>query len=302
MIWRAEAVVDERLARTLVAQLRGLDGLPVSLLSTGWDRTVYRVGDDWVFGFPRRAVVVPGLEREIEWLPRLAPLLPRPISVPVHVGRPSGLFGWPFVGSAFLPGVEAPSAGLDDGARRAVGVELASFLRALHAPELAEALDASRLPPDVNARADMRRRVPYTRERFAELRSLELWRAPATADRVLAAAERLPDSPEVETIAHGDLHVRHLLVRDGRLSGIIDWVDVCRGDPAIDLMLYWSFVPPAGRADFLSAYGGASEETLLRARVVALFIGAVLAVYAHAEGLEALRRETLAGLDRALLD
>jgi aminoglycoside phosphotransferase (APT) family kinase protein len=46
---------------------------------------------------------------------------------------------------------------------------------------------------------------------------------------------------EVETITgfrpaltHSDLGPTHLLVRDGRLAGVIDWGDARVGDPAID--------------------------------------------------------------------
>ena len=46
---------------------------------------------------------------------------------------------------------------------------------------------------------------------------------------------------EVETVAgftpaltHSDLGSSHLLVRDGRLAGVIDWGDARGGDPALD--------------------------------------------------------------------
>jgi aminoglycoside phosphotransferase (APT) family kinase protein len=57
-------------------------------------------------------------------------------------------------------------------------------------------------------------------------------------------------------ICHGDLHVRHLLVdRDGSVTGVIDWGDLCLADPAVDLSIaYFAFAGRA-RADLLSAYG-----------------------------------------------
>jgi hypothetical protein len=42
-----------------------------------------------------------------------------------------------------------------------------------------------------------------------------------------------------------------------------------------------------------------SDEQLLRARVLAIFLCAVLALYAHHEGLPAVAREALRGLQRA---
>ena len=125
---------------------------------------------------------------------------------------------------------------------------------------------------------------------------------PSSAAAILNAARDLPPvRPSV--VAHGDLHVRHLLVNpDASLAGVIDWGDVCRADPSIDLSLYWSVLSPAGREALRDAYGPVSEERLLRARVLSLFLDAMLAIYAHAEGLRALERETTAGLRRTVVD
>jgi aminoglycoside phosphotransferase (APT) family kinase protein len=91
---------------------------------------------------------------------------------------------------------------------------------------------------------------------------------------------------------HGDLHFRQVLIERGELSGVIDWGDVCRGDPSVDFPLYWSSLTAAGRADFLAAHGPVSDEQLLRARVIAVFLCAVLA----RDGFS----EARAGLERAM--
>ncbi|HEV2591384.1 MAG TPA: phosphotransferase [Gaiellaceae bacterium] len=283
--WTAEIAVDEALARTLVAPF-GFEH--VRLLSRGWDRTAWLVEEQWVFGFPRRAVVVPGLERELAWLPRVAPQLPTPIPNPEFVGEPSDAFPWPFFGSAYIAGEEAALTELDDEQRTAAGVELACFLRVLHA------IDGTGLPLDGNNRADMGYRVPYTRDLFVQLGR--------EVPRALDEAESLPSPPEPSTIAHGDLHDRQVLVHEGRLSGVIDWVDICRGDPSIDLIMLWSFVPASGREAFLDAYGGADDAMLLRSRVLALMMGAVLALYARDQAQTQLESASLAMIERSLSD
>lgn len=104
-------------------------------------------------------------------------------------------------------------------------------------------------------------------------------------------------------LAHGDLHVRHALVDGaGRLTGVIDWGDVCRAPASVDLLLYWSAFPPAARERFLAAYGNVDDTGLLRARVLALFLSATLAVYARAQSIPALEAEGLSGLERTLTD
>jgi aminoglycoside phosphotransferase (APT) family kinase protein len=75
--WAAEVAVDEALARRLIgAQFPDLEVRSLSLLGQGWDMTVWLVDDRWVFRFPRRERVIPGLINEIAHLPRLAPVLP----------------------------------------------------------------------------------------------------------------------------------------------------------------------------------------------------------------------------------
>jgi hypothetical protein len=84
----------------------------------------------------------------------------------------------------------------------------------------------------------------------------------------------------------------------GAPTAVIDWIDLSRNDPCVDLVLFWSLLPPAGRAEFLAVYGPLGDEQFVRARVLALFLCAVLAVYGHTEGIEPLKRAAVAGLDR----
>ena len=292
-VWAAEVEVDERLARELLTQL-GLEGAGLRKLAEGWDNSVWVVDERYAFRFPRRAVAISGFERELALLPKLAPLVPLPIPRPVLVGEPTDFYPWPFFGAELIPGVEAGVAELDDDARLEVALELAGFLRSLHALELDEPL-----PLDPNGRADMRKRDGLAREELHELEGLGLWRAPPELAGFLAEAERLPP-PEPAAVVHGDLHFRHLLVQGRSASGVIDWGDLCRADPAIDLALYWSFVPRKHREAFLDGYGPVTETQLLRARVLSVQLCAVLAHYGHSEGQPEILRAGLDGLERTL--
>jgi aminoglycoside phosphotransferase (APT) family kinase protein len=265
------------------------------LLGAGWDNTVWLVDEQWVFRFPRKAMVIPGFRNEIAHLPVLAPLLPLPIPVPTLVGEPSEAYGWPFYGAPFLPGRELAEADLDDDARAQLALPLAEFLRTLHGLEL----DAD-LPLDPVRRADMPFRVERTRDRMDRLRRGGLWDAPPLVEELLAEAEGIPP-PEPASVCHGDLHLRHLLVgEDGEPTAVIDWVDLSRNDAAVDLALLWSTLPPDSRATFLAAYGEVTKEQLLRARVLALFLCGTLALFGRHEGLPALEREAVESLDRII--
>jgi len=292
-IWTAEVEVDEPLVRRLLAQF-DLQESTLQKLAEGWDHSVWVVEERYVFRFPRRQAAIPGFQREFTVLPKLAPRLPLPVPLPTFAGEPADGFPWPFFGAELIPGVEAGVAELDDDTRLKVALELAAFLRALHAARL-----ETELPHDPNGREDMARRVGLAREDLVELKRLGLWTPPGQLGQLLDEALGLPP-PEARTLAHGDLHFRHLLVAGRAASGVIDWGDVCVADPAIDLPLLWCFVPPEGREAFLDAYGPVNESQLLRARVLSIQLCAVLARYGHSEHQPQLVRAGVEGLERTL--
>lgn len=281
-VWSAEEHVDEeRAGRLIRAQFAPLPERSVELLSEGWDYAVFLVDGRWAFRFPRREVVVAGTERELACLPGLAELLPVGVPAPAFVGAPGYGYPWPFYGAAYFPGREATAADAD-----AIARSLARALRALHTSEL-----QCELPDDPLGRVDMAVRVPRTRELLRELA--------VDAEPLLAEAETLPPA-RATAVCHGDLHFRQLLVDDATLSGIIDWVDVCRSDPAVDLSIAWSLLPPAARAAFFDEYGAIDREREVRARVVAATLSAYLVQWARGEGVPVVLDEAAAGLRRAV--
>ena len=186
-----------------------------------------------------------------------------------------------------------------------IGAELGRFLRVLHARETLEAVDPARLlPVDINGRADMATRVPRARENLAKLGELELWTAPVAAvERILTSAEALPPTTSELVLVHGDLHLRHVLVEGGPISGVIDWGDVCsRGSvhrPHARLVAPHSCRtravpgrirpgrPPNNTSDLAS-----SRSSSIRC----------LSDMPVTRGIASLEREAIAGLERTLID
>jgi aminoglycoside phosphotransferase (APT) family kinase protein len=292
-VWDAELVVDEALVHAVLGeQFPELDAGSARLLGEGWDNAVWLVEETWAFRFPRREIAISGVERELAVLPRLAPLVPLRVPVPMFVGQPSRRYPWPFFGSALLPGVEVPEAELGADSRIELGAELGRFLRVLHRVEL----DVD-LPLDPLDRADARKQSARAEQLLAECAWLRLERAESLFEQ---ASELGPATDGA--LVHGDLHPRHVLVERGAVSGVIDWGDVCLGDPSIDLQIAWSLLPPAARSSFFDEYGAVDEERRLRARVLAVRLCGLLAQYARSVGYSGLEREALAGLERALVD
>jgi len=302
--WEAEQLVSGSLAAELIGrQFPRLRGAPVELLATGWDNTVYLVDGQWAFRFPRREIALPGIRREIAVLPRLAPHLPLPVPVPELVGTPSDAYPWPYWGTRLVPGTELAEANLTGRARALAGASVGRFLRALHDPHLIglAVQAAPDLPEDPMRRADPGFRAAHARPLLERLARSAAWVPDPAVERLFGTAERLGPPAGRAVIAHGDLHLRHLLVgQSGDASGVIDWGDVCLADPAVDLSLAYSGFAGPARAALLAAYGPVDAEREMRARVLALSICAALAVYALSDSRASLLRESLAGLARAV--
>jgi aminoglycoside phosphotransferase (APT) family kinase protein len=306
--WTPEHVVSVEDAAELVGEQFGerveeLRGAPVALLATGWDNTVYLVGGTWIFRFPRRAMALPGVAREIAFLPALAPRLPLPVPVPELVGRPSRRFPWPFWGGRPVPGTELAETELSEAGRLRVARDVGAFLGALHDPALVTEV-GTELPRDPMRRGDPGVRAPRTRRELARLGEQGLRAPDRELDRFLAAAARLAAPAGADVVSHGDLHVRHVLVdRTESAAGVIDWGDLCLADPVVDLSLAYSAFAGPARAAFLTAYGRPVDaEREVAARVLAVNLCVALVAYAADTGRARLLAESLAGIDRALAD
>src|SRR5262249_31318354 len=146
-------------------QFPTLSPASVNLLGSGWDNTVFRVNEQFVFRFPRRDVATPLIETELHCLPILAGRLPAAIPLPVFAGRPSSTFPWPFAGYPYIVGRSAHRAELDLSSRRSLATSIADFLKRLHTIPL-DALPDGAAPLDTLSRLDARRRRPTTAQRL----------------------------------------------------------------------------------------------------------------------------------------
>ncbi|QRK10847.1 phosphotransferase [Archangium violaceum] len=290
-VWEADITLTrEDAARLVERQFPQLAPARLKPLGTGWDNAAYTVNGRWVFRFPRRKVAVGLLENESRLLPQLAAHLPLRIPEPVWLGRPEEDYPYPFAGYALLPGVTACAVTWTPEERLRNAATLGRFLAALHGiPVDDETL--ARGPGDELDRANLRKRAPMILERLAKL---EADGAEVEGAAVRAWMSRLVDTPPWKRRAcwvHGDLYARHLLVDEHhRVTGVLDWGDMHLGDPAIDLTIAFTFLPPEARGAFREAYGDIDEATWDRARFRAFHYGVALVLYGRSEGDEAITR------------
>jgi len=240
-----EVDIDVALVRRLVAaQYPEWADLPIEPVpSGGTDNALYRLGDDLVVRLPRTVRTEGTLRRERHWLPRLAPLVPLAVPVPLADGMPAE--GYPFEWSVYrwLPGEDAT-------------VELATDLSEL-ATDLARFVsDLQRIdsvdgptPGEDNAF----RGVPLATRDAQTRAAIDSLRDAIDVAAVTGAWERALEAPPWDrppVWIHGDLDARNLLVEAGRLSTVIDWGCVGVGDPACDVMVAWKVLSADARNVF----------------------------------------------------
>ncbi|MGE0266464.1 MAG: phosphotransferase [Candidatus Obscuribacterales bacterium] len=299
--WDAELVVDEDLARKLVAdQFDCLAIETIEHLGSGWDNTAYLINGELVFRFPRRAIAVPFIERESLTLPALSRHLPLTIPVPIYHGQASSGYPWPFAGYRIIAGTTACRAGLDRQSRVDMAPVLAEFLSCLH---MLPVHDYPALGLDSIGKLDLERVRERSVGYLKELPELGLGKYVRTVEEAYDAC--LGISPDCcPVLVHGDFYVRHLIIDRGRITGVIDWGDLHLGNPAVDLSIVRSFLPPEAHARFREIYGSISESAWKLAGMRAAFYGLALASYGFATGDAMIANEartTLAFVAESLL-
>lgn len=256
------------LHRLLRSQAPDLADLTLVPLAGGTDNAIWRIGACALGRFPLSETAAAGLARELRWLDHLPSL---PLAVPrlrcagaPGEGHP---FGWAVVD--YIAGEDALTAPPREAAAALAG--LVAALWAAPVPDDLPRAEAGRLAPGALA---------FAREMAVRFRPEE--GDPARLLALLSAAEALPAWQGVPVWSHGDLHPLNLIVRDGRLAGVIDWASLGAGDPARDLICAWTVLDRDGRARLRAALDP-DPVAWARARAFALVM-AVQAIPWHRDG------------------
>ena len=254
-----EVDTDASLVRRLLrGQFPQWADLPIKRVeSAGTDNAIYRLGDDMAVRLPRIHWAIEQVDKEHQWLPRLAPLLPLAIPVPLAKGAPGEGYPWDWSVQWWLEGENATIEPVAD--LRQAATDLARFIIALQRIDPTDAPPAGRGVPLALRDAAMRAAI-------AEVRGL------LDTDAVTAAWDMALEAPEWDRSpvwVHGDLLPGNLLVERGRLSAVIDFGGLGVGDPACDLMSAWSLFSGESRELFRAALG-VDDATWARGRGHAL--------------------------------
>ncbi|NUL43904.1 phosphotransferase [Cellulosimicrobium funkei] len=317
-----EPSVDPALVHALLSEQHpDLAHLPLAEPVRGWDNTMVRLGERLALRLPRHAQAETLLDREVAWLPRLASQLAarsaqsgtgdpalqtipaRPavpafpaIPTPARTGVPRP--GYPFR-CAVVPWVEGtPAVHVPREVRDAYAPSLAATLRGLHQPAPADAPASAFRGIDLAEIED-----GFVRRWEAQAGDLGRERRDQLARVWRRAVEAAPYSgPRVWL--HGDPHPNNtVLAGVGPWPGpkpgspvLVDFGDLCAGDPASDVGSALLHFSPAGRDAFVTAYDAGrvpDPDLWARAQGWAVNYALIFAAQSPAEVLRPLGRDLL---------
>jgi aminoglycoside phosphotransferase (APT) family kinase protein len=242
--------VTENTVRTLLdEQFPRWATLPVRRLQTAATvNAIFRVGDDLAARFP---LLMQAPERALSWLQaekeaaeQLAAASPVPTPMPLAVGAPGADYPLPWVIQTWLSGHDATVE--DPGASPGFAHDLAAFIGHLRA-------------------ADTRGRRFSGTGRGGHLPDHDEWMQTCfrnsqgllDVDRLRSMWTIFRALPEVDAdvMSHGDLTPPNVLVRNGRLVGVLDGGGYSPADPALDLVGAWHLLDDTRRQVVRSALG-----------------------------------------------
>jgi len=268
-----ELDIDESLVRRLLeGQFPEWRALPIEPVpSAGTDNAMYRLGDDMAVRLPRYAAATLGIDKEHEWLPKLAPHLPVDVPLPLAKGAPGEGYPWHWSVCRWLEGETVTRDRVAD--PRDMATDVARFIAALHR------IDSAGGPPP--GPHNFGRGVPLAERDAATRTAIASLQETIDSGAALAAWEAALHAPAWDgppVWIHGDLTPGNLLARRGRLSGVLDFGGLAVGDPACDLIVAWNLLS-ADTRKVLRAALSVDDATWERGRGWALSVAVIYIPY-----------------------
>ena len=230
--------------RLLADQFPEWSGLPVERVGThGTVHAVFRVGDAVSARFPLRpddpAVVRATLEHEAEAARELAAAVAVEVPEPIAIGEPGPGYPLPWSLHRWVPGATADVE--DPGDSFDFAHDLADLVAAIAAIPT-----RGRRFRGAGRGGDLRDHDWWMRACFDRSRHL------LPVDRLRRRWAHLRTLPrrDPDRMTHGDLVPGNLIVRAGRLAGLIDVGEFGAADPALDLVVAWHALADGPRATF----------------------------------------------------
>lgn len=235
--------------------------LPISsVLKNGNDNKTFHLGETMTLRLPSDKRYVAQVEKEAKWLPLLAENLDLPITCPKALGKPNKDYPYFWSINSYIEGETADSASISN--LDVLANDLAEFLKQLQ-----------RINPEgapVSGEHNFYRGsspVVYNEEVEKVLENLSDELPVKLIEKIWS--ESIESEWQEEPVwIHGDIAPGNLLVKENKLSGVIDFGIMGIGDPSCDYAMAWTFFDESSRKIFLQDL---DQNTINRARGWALW-------------------------------
>lgn len=213
--------------------------------TSGWDNRTFHLGNDMLVRLPSAAHYAGQVEKEQEWLPKLAPFLPNKIPVPLGMGSPGENYPWKWSVYRWIEGKTVASSPEVD--LCVLAKDLANFLVSLQAVDSKDGPVAG--PQNFYRGGSV---AVYDSETRQAIRVLSNKVHSGLVTEIWEAGSSQTWSKEPVWV-HGDISAGNLLITNNRLDAVIDFGQLCIGDPACDLVIAWTLFDAESRQVFHDA-------------------------------------------------
>lgn len=258
--------INVELARRLIAeQFPEFSSLSItSVERQGHDNRTFRLGDEMLIRMPTDEQYALKVAKEQDLLPKLASHLSFDIPAPIKMGHPS--MDYPYLFSIYK-WLEGRSINLIEKQKIDLEVlvyDLSKFLKELQAIKDVEGPS----PGQHNwwrgdhisvYNIDAKEQILELSEIIDINKAMDLW--------LRALNTKWNKEP---VWIHGDFAIGNLLLKDGKLSAVIDFGGMGMGDPACDLVIAWTYLEGSSREIFIKEMN-LDEDTWERAKAWALW-------------------------------
>ena len=241
-------VAPETVAALIADQFPEWSDLPVrAVVPGGWDNRTFRLGKTLGVRMPSAERYAGKIAKEAEWLPKLGSGLRFAVPKPAGVGNPAQAYPFPWLVFHWLDGETLGDS--DPALRSDAGFahSLATALTELHALKTEGGPAAGE--QNFHRGGDLAVYDAETRRLVAALPEPDQSRAAAIWEKARSSRWEAPGR-----WLHGDVSEGNILLRNGRFAGLLDFGLCGVGDPASDLVPYWTIFEGHARDAFRQTF------------------------------------------------
>ena len=235
--FESKQITTKLIKRLIDVQFPEYNNLKIKAVKKqGWDNRTFRLGKEKLIRLPSGEYYSEKIIKENNFLPKLAPYLTTKISKPLKIGKPSDIYPFNFAIYDWLEGTSANHLQFSNKELQMIAKDLTVFLNELHCINNLN----GPLPGKHNGWGggelnlfdkDTKNQIGKLRNIINKTKSLDLWEQ--------AKSSKWNKKP---VWIHGDFYLGNFLIKNNKLTAVIDFGGMAKGDPAKDLGIAWTFL------------------------------------------------------------